>query len=200
MRQVALCCQQKKMKTTDKNQLLDRLENDTRAIILRTNYLLQEDPGLLLQQPAPGQWSVAQVTEHLNTYGRYYLPLLQKALGKARVSKGGRYKPGWLGDYFTKMMLPKEGLVRNKMKAFKNHRPSPDIDSKKVLDEFLQQEQLLLTLLAESRNLDIASVRIPISIASFIRLKAGDTFRFVIAHHQRHFVQIENTLRAVKKG
>jgi hypothetical protein len=188
------------MKATDKNQLLDGLEHDTRAIVLRTNYLLQEDPGLLLQQPAPGKWSVAQVIEHLNTYGRYYLPLLQKALSKAPVSKAGIYKPGWFGNYFTKMMMPKEGAVKNKMKAFKNHRPSPHIDSKKVLDEFLQQEQLLLKLLEESRNVDIASVRIPISIASYIRLKAGDTFRFIIAHHQRHFVQIENTLSAVKKG
>jgi hypothetical protein len=188
------------MKKTDKNQLLDRLENETREIVLRTNYLLQEDPGLLLQPPAPGKWSVAQVIEHLNTYGRYYLPLLQKALSKAPASQGGLYKPGWLGDYFTKSMLPKQGVVANKMKAFKNHRPSPDIDSRKALDEFLQQEQHLLKLLAESRNKNIAAARVTVSIASYIKLKAGDTFRFVIAHHQRHFVQIENTLLVLKKG
>jgi hypothetical protein len=28
-------------------------------------------------------------------------------------------------------------------------------------------------------------------------LKLGDTFRFIIAHEQRHFVQIRNTLEAV---
>lgn len=188
------------MKTTDKNQLLDRLENDTRAIVLRTNYLLQEDPEWLLQQPAPGRWSVAQVIEHLNTYGRYYLPLLEKAVKKAPVRNGGKFKSGWLGDYFTKSMLPKEGVVANPMKAFKNYRPVPDIDSKKVLDEFIEQEQTLLKLLAESRKADIGAVRIPISISPMIRLKLGDIFRFMIAHHQRHFVQVENTLLAVKKG
>ena len=103
------------MKTTGKNQLLDRLENETREILLRTNYLLQEDPEKLLQQPAPGQWSVSQVIEHLNTYGRYYLPLLQKALKKAPVARGDQYKPGWLGNYFTKMMLAKDGVVTNRM-------------------------------------------------------------------------------------
>jgi hypothetical protein len=181
-------------------QLIDRLENETRAIILRTNYLLQEDPENLLKQPAPGKWSVAQVIEHLNTYGRYYLPLLENALAKAPAAKNHHYSPGWLGDYFTKMMLPKNGAVVNHMKAFKNHKPSPDIDCKKVLDEFLQQEQQLLNLLEQGRSADIAAVRIPVSIASFIRLKVGDVFRFIIAHHQRHFVQIDNTLTTVKKS
>jgi hypothetical protein len=188
------------MKSIDKNQLLDRLENETRQIILQTNYLLQQDPEFLLQQPEAGKWSVAQVVEHLNSYGRYYLPLLQQALEKARPSTSSAYKPGWLGEYFTNMMLPKDGAVQNRMKAFKNHRPSPDIDSKKVLDEFLQQEQLLLQLLAKSRNADISRIRIPVSIAPVIKIKAGDTLRFIIAHHQRHFVQIENTLLKVKKG
>lgn len=188
------------MKSIDKNQLLDRLENDTRQIILQANYLLQQDPEVLLQQPRPGSWSAAQVIEHLNSYGRYYLPLLQRGLDKARPTTKNEYKPGWLGEYFTNSMLPKEGVVNNKMKAFKNHRPLPDIDSKKVLDEFLEQEKWLLSLLAKSRNIDIARIRIPVSIAPVIKIKAGDTFRFVIAHHQRHFVQVENTLLKVKKG
>jgi hypothetical protein len=188
------------MKTTDKNELIDKLENDTRAILLRINYLLQEDPEWLLKQPAPGKWSVAQVIEHLNTYGRYYLPQLQKALKRAPALHNGKFNPGWLGNYFTKSMLPKEGVVANPMKAFKNHRPSPDIDSKKVLDEFIEQEHTLLKLLAESRKVDIGAVRVPISISNMIRLKVGDTFRFMIAHHQRHFLQIDNTLSAVKKG
>lgn len=188
------------MKSVDKNQLLDRLENETRQMILRTNYLLQQDPEFLLKQPEAGKWSVAQVIEHLNSYGRYYLPLLERALDKARPSTKNDYKPGWLGDYFTRSMLPKEGVVKNKMKAFKNHRPAPDIDSKQVLDEFLEQEKWLLKLLAKSRNIDISRIRIPVSIAPMISIKAGDTFRFVIAHHQRHFVQVENTLLKVKKG
>lgn len=188
------------MKSIDKNQLLDRLENETRQIILQTNYLLQQDPEFLLNQPGAGKWSVAQVIEHLNSYGSYYLPLLQQALEKARPSTRNEYRPGWLGDYFTRMMLPKDGAVKNRMKAFKNHRPPPGIDSKKVLDEFLQQEQWLLQLLAKSRNTEISRIRIPVSIAPVIKIKAGDTFRFIIAHHQRHFVQIENTLLKVKKS
>lgn len=186
------------MKPINSNELLDRLENETRQVILQANYLLQQDPGILLKQPAPGRWSVTQVIEHLNTYGRYYLPLLEQGLNKSQFPAKEIYTPGRLGNYFTKSMLPKDGQVKNKMKAFKNHRPLPDIDSKKVLDEFIQQEQWLLQLLQKSRTADIGRIRIPISIAKFIKLKAGDTFRFVIAHHQRHFVQVKNTLEALQ--
>jgi hypothetical protein len=179
------------MKKLNSNQLLDQLQADTRQIMVTLKYLRQQDPAKLLQQPAPGKWSVAQVIEHLNSYGRYYLPQLKLALEKPAYPANDSFTPGWLGDYFTKSMLPKSnGTITNKMKAPKDHRPSPDLNSESVLDEFEQQELLLLELLHKARNTNIGKIRIPISIAPFIRLKLGDVFRFLIAHHQRHFVQI----------
>ncbi len=179
--------------------LLEDLQSDTRQIILATNYLLQEDPEILVQQPAPGKWSVAQVVEHLNTYGRYYLPVIEAAIKEQPLYPDPVFTSGWLGDYFTKMMLPKDGQVANKMQTFKGHRPSSDIDSKPVLDEFLRQEQQLLDLLEQAKRTNIAKIRIPISISRLVKLKLGDTFRFLVAHHQRHFVQVNNALRAVKQ-
>ena len=88
-------------------------------------------------------------------------------------------------------MLPNNNnRVTNKMKTPKGHRPSPDIDSKKVMDEFEQQELHMLELLHKAKSTDIGRLRIPISIAPFIKLKMGDVFGFLIVHHQRHFVQI----------
>lgn len=186
------------MKRMQSNQLLDRLEADTKQIILTLHYLLQEDPGVLTQQPAAGKWSVAQVVEHLNSYGRYYLPLIQQGLKQSTYPANASFTPGWLGDYFTKSMLPKEdGRIPNKMQAPKDHRPAPDVDSFTVLNEFMIQEKLLLELLQQARAANLNKIRIPISIAKFIKIKLGDTFRFLIAHHQRHFVQVSNTLQAV---
>ncbi|HEY0678434.1 MAG TPA: DinB family protein [Chitinophagaceae bacterium] len=189
------------MKKMYSHELLDKLQSDTREIILAATYLLREDPAILVQQPAPGRWSVTQVIEHLNSYGRYYLPAMESAM-KAKPSRVTElFKPGWLGDYFTKMMLPgKNGKVGNKMKSPKDHRPEPLIDSKPVLEEFLKQQQLLLDLLQQAKKKDLSGIRIPITISRFIRLKLGDTFRFLIAHQQRHFVQVKNTLAEVKAG
>lgn len=187
------------MKRFETTALLEKLQADTREIILATNHLLQQDPGVLVQQPGPGRWSAAQAIEHLNTYGRYYLPAIQSAMNKNTYPQEKSFKSGWLGDYFTKSMLPKNGQVANKMKTPKNHRPQADIDSKPVIDEFLQQEQLLLELLEKAKQANISKIRIPISLTKLIKLKLGDTFRFLIAHHQRHFVQVHNTLREIKR-
>lgn len=181
------------MKSFDSLSLLEQLQADTRQLIATATFLKNLDPGILLQQPGPGKWSVIQVLEHLNSYGVYYLPALDKGLtnGGAAVKK---FKPGWLGNYFTDLMRPGEGAVKNKMKAPKNHRPAFHVDAVPVLDTFLKQQQVLLDLLEQAKQKNIGKIRIPISLTRLIRLKAGDTFRFFIAHEQRHFLQIKNTL------
>lgn len=187
------------MKKILTQNFIEQLEIDTRQIMVALKNLQHQDPGLLLQQPSAGKWSVAQVIEHLNTYGRYYLPKLRESLNVTRFPSSAYFSPGRLGRYFTNSMKPKaDGTIGSKTKAFKNHSPIAEIDSKSALDEFEQQEILLLSLLNKARNTDIGKIRIPISIAPFIKLKTGDVFAFLIAHHQRHFVQINNVLAVVK--
>ncbi|MEJ0103318.1 MAG: DinB family protein [Bacteroidota bacterium] len=65
------------MKSFKSINLLEQLQADIRQLILAATYLEKEDPELLLSTPAPGKWSVAQVLEHLNSYGRYYLRSLK---------------------------------------------------------------------------------------------------------------------------
>lgn len=186
------------MKNIKSNILLDELEADVRQIIAEASFLKTEDPGLLLQQPAAGKWSVIQVIEHLNSYDRYYLLAIERSL---TVEKPARefFKPGWLGNYFTKMMKPGEdGRIANKMQSPKDHRPGQYLDAFPVLTAFIEHQHYLLKLLEQARSKDIGGIRTPVSISRFIKLKLGDTFRFLIAHKQRHFVQIRNTLATVK--
>lgn len=187
------------MNTFDSLSLLEQLQADTRQLIATATFLKNEDPGLLLEQPGPGRWSVIQVLEHLNSYGLYYLPALRKGLmnGDGAVKA---FRPGWLGNYFTHLLQPKEGVVKNKMKAPKGHRPSFHVDAQPVIETFLLQQHQLLELLELAKQKNIGSIRIPVSLTKLIRLKAGDTFRFFIAHEQRHFVQIKNTLAEVKSA
>ena len=147
----------------------------------------------------PDFLSHAQVLEHLNSYGRYYLPAIEKSLAVDKPQKQ-LFTPGWLGNYFTKIMKPgSDGKTGNKMNAPKNHRPAADPDIKPVIDNFLEQQHRLLGLLEKAKQKDIGAIRTPISISRFIKLKAGDTFRFFVAHEQRHFLQIINTLSHVRK-
>lgn len=186
------------MKKYNSLELLEHLQADIRQLILEANYLKRTDPGILLQEPAPGKWSVIQVLEHLNSYGNYYLLAIERSLKQDKPAKL-MFKPGWLGDYFTKLMKPGEnGVIAHKMQSPKGHRPHSHPDAFPVLNTFLEQQHYLLELLESAKTKNIGSIRTPVSISKFIKLKMGDVFRFLIAHEQRHFVQIENTLAAIK--
>ncbi|TAJ49615.1 MAG: DinB family protein [Chitinophagaceae bacterium] len=150
-------------------------------------------------KPSPEKWSANQCLMHLNSYGRYYLPLMEQAINKAIREKqqpAVRFTAGWLGNYFTQMMLPKaDGIPAKKMSAPKDHTPQTNNDSYTVIAEFIEQQEKLLQLLRRSKQADLNKIRIPISIAKFIKLKLGDTFLFLIAHNYRHILQAERALQ-----
>ncbi|GAB3330972.1 DinB family protein [Larkinella ripae] len=182
--------------------LLDQLVTDTRSLIETAKSEFGPlTVGELNRQPAPGRWSIAQCLEHLNSYGHYYLPALEAAIQKGENEQRTalpRFRSGWLGNYFANAMRPKaDGSVSLKMKAVKSHTPAATLDAEAVLAVFLEQQDELLKLLERARRVNIQQLRIPISIARFIRLSVGDTFRFLIAHQQRHVLQAQ---RAAFKG
>lgn len=179
------------MKTYIVRELVQQLESEVQNTLKRTAEMQSLPPQVLLQQPQPGSWSIAQTLEHLNAYNRYYLPEIEKALIKAGPSSKN-FKPGWLGDYFTKLMLPGEnGTLAKKMSAPKGYGFAPELDADRVLAEYISGQEKLIELLRSAASKDLGNVRVPISLSKMIKLKLGDTFRFLIAHQVRHFLQIE---------
>jgi uncharacterized damage-inducible protein DinB len=187
------------MKKIVSNVLLDTLKSDVREIIFKCNQLKQYSEQLLQQVPAADKWSVAQVLEHLNIYSRYYINAIEDRLHLNQSGPDVFFKPGWLGNYFAKIMKPgKNKTLSKKMKAPKNAVPAAMPDAEAMLAEYLQHQHHLLILLQIAKNANLNYIRIPISINKYIKMKLGDAFRFLIAHEQRHFLQIENTLAELK--
>jgi uncharacterized damage-inducible protein DinB len=189
-----LCVKLKIMKKINSNQLLESLQEDVRHIILQASPLQHLQNVQLQQVPEPGKWSVAQVLEHLNIYSRYYIAAIEKKLHLNQTGPNEIFTPGWLGNYFTNLMQPKNGVITKKMKAPKNAIPSPQPNGIKMLEEFMAHQHHLLNLLQIAKKTNLDYIRIPISLTQLIKLKLGDTFRFVVAHEQRHFIQIKNIL------
>lgn len=180
------------MKTVDTLNLLkdleDRVEN---SLNLAITTLQNTDAHTLLRPSATGGWSIAQCLDHLNSYGNFYLPQINKALNR-NPSKNfhAAFKSSWLGNYFTQMMLPGSG---KKYKAFKKHIPEKNLDAYAVVAEFIHQQELLAAYLKTARHKNL-NTRIPISISPFIKLKLGDVFQFIIAHNERHLEQARKNL------
>jgi len=186
------------MKKFKSEELLNLLEGDLRQIKLAAEHLQQADAVKLSYPPSEGKWSVAQILEHLNAYNRYYIPLMERTLTHSSAEKSAWFVAGFLGDYFTRSMMPKNVYeVKNKMKAMKAYSPSRGLNVETVFKEFFEHQDKLIQLmeLAKTRNLN--TIRIPLSISKLIRFKLGDTFRFIVAHEQRHMIQARNTIKSL---
>ena len=173
-------------------ELLASLENDVKKMNEKLSAILELKGEVLTTPPSTGGWSVVQIVYHLQTYNNYYLPQVSKAIRNTQAKQAVTFTPGWLGDYFTKAMQPTEnGNAAKPMNAIKGHIPPLNYAEKAILPEYLQSQLQLIALLTQAKNTNLNTIKIPISIAPFLKIRLGDTFRFLIAHQQRHFAQIE---------
>lgn len=176
------------------NQLIELSTQNSNKV----KQLLQLSETNLNSRLHTDSWSILEVIEHLNLYGHFYIPEITGRL-KENTSQADLYfNSGLLGNYFAKSMLPKEKL--NKMKTFKDKDPIGSQLNKEVLTEFLDQQNQMIALLERARNLSLNKTKCAITISKWIKLKLGDTFRFIIYHHQRHIVQIEKILKNKKNS
>lgn len=179
-------------------ELIGSLQQDVRETLLQLETIQQMPVDVRLRQPEPGKWSIAQVLEHLNGYNRFYLIAIEKGLNNSNQQAPRTYKAGWFGDYFTRLMEPRpDGTLAKKMSAPKAYNFGPELDAEQVLKEFREGQHKLLFLLDKARAADLGHIKVPISISKLIKLKLGDVFRFVIAHQQRHFLQINRVKQHV---
>ncbi len=186
------------MKKFKSEELIDQLQSDVRQIIAAAEHLKQADPVKLSYCAEEGYWSVAQVLEHVNMYNRYYLPAIEKSMVHITRDTNAWFLPGFWGNYFTQMMMPKNVYeVRNKMKASKHYVPEKSVNIEAVLTEFFEHQHKLLQLLDIARRRNLNAIKISVSISKLVRLKLGDTFRFLVAHEQRHMIQARNAIKAV---
>ena len=147
------------------------------------------------RRPEANAWSANECLQHLNSYGRYYLPQIEKAIvPQATVAR--EFSPGWLGNYFTNLMKPQPNGKASNMKAPKDHRPAAILESHLVLSTFIDQQEHLLKLLRRCADADW-EVRLPISLTQLIKLKLGDVLMFYTAHQQRHCLQAQRALQGI---
>ena len=184
-----------KFKTDD---LIAELKEDVQHILEAAEHIRKADKNKLVYQLSKDKWSVVQILEHMNAYGRYYLPAIAKALEEDKSPRKAWFESGFWGNYFTKSMKPTNvHEIRNRMKAMKAYTFPNSLNVEQVENEFVQQQHILLGLLDKAKDKDLNAIRIPITVTSLIKLKLGDIFRFLIAHEQRHMIQARNTLKAV---
>jgi len=177
--------------------LIKELKEDVQRLQAAADHLKNTEKSKLVFVENEGKWSVVQCLEHLNEFGRFYLPAIEKTITVKTGEKNAWFNSGFLGDYFTKSMKPKNVYdIKNKMKTMKRFTFPNSLNVDTVMKEYIDQKIKLQHLLDTANDRDLNSIRIPITLTKMIKLKLGDIFRFLIAHEQRHMIQARNTLKS----
>lgn len=176
--------------------LLNELVQDVQRIKEAAEFFKSGDQSKAVYAPDPGRWSVVQIIEHLNAYNRHYLPVIEKELALVTHDTNAWFTSGYWGEKFTKSMKPTNVYeIKNKMKTMKKMSFPNSLNIETVMKEFLAGQEKLLQLLERAKGKDLAKIHIPITLTKLIKLRLGDTFRFLIAHEQRHMIQARNTIK-----
>ena len=175
------------------HEFIDDLISLTQSIIDQAETYKSISQKQVNWKPNPDKWSILECLEHLNLYGDFYLVEIEQRIHNSDSHTASFFKGGLLGNYFANSMLPKDGKIK-KMKTFKDKEPANSDLPLTTIDRFLKQQRRMIELLELARTIDLNKVKTNITIP-VIKLKLGDTFRFVIYHNQRHIIQANNVLR-----
>ena len=176
--------------------LLNELQDDVRRIAEAAAFFKQADKSKLVYQVNKNKWSVVQTLEHINLFGRFYLPAIERVLAQKNDTPSEWFNSGYWGEKFTKSMKPTSVFeIKNKMKTLKKFSFPNSLNVETVLQEFTEQQAKLLHLLQSAKGRDLSVNHVPITLTKLVKLRLGDAFRFLVAHEQRHMIQARNTLK-----
>lgn len=148
----------------------------------------------LNENRAPNEWSILECIEHLNLYGNYYLPVIEKAILSQKITNcPGIFKSGIIGNYLVNLVKIKPDHI-HKMSTTKEMNPIGSRLTLITIDRFLKQQERLNSLLNQAKHVNITKTKTPISLTKFIKLRLGDTLRFMTYHIERHVAQADNTI------
>ncbi|MBS1934437.1 MAG: DinB family protein, partial [Bacteroidetes bacterium] len=133
-------------------------------------------------KPAPDKWSICEVFEHLLITQDIYFKLILPKIAGAPDKDAEIHKSSIIGNFVYMQIKPKPDGSVFKLPAPKILYPTNnETDAHLVINNFLQQLDVLHDILQHASTKDIQRIKIPFAVASFIKLRLGDSLRFLIA-------------------
>ncbi len=160
------------------------------------------DSAYLLRKADEKSWSVLEVIKHLNLVYDKYLVNLENAVANAeQLQEGGvvKKKTTILGSISVYSQRPKGNKRKFKMKTFDFFEPEINNEElHQTLDDYYAKKNRFNEILRESRLKNLENVKIPTALGERVQFYFYQCLEFLIAHEQRHVVQIKNILSLVK--
>ena len=188
--------------TISTKKYLDGVIKDLEEAVTKVESLTENVDEKTLNQPeSDGKWSMLQCIEHITLATAVYVKNFNEKLnGQQLPAAADNYKGHWKGKMFAKMNAPKpEGEIPMKLKTFKFLEPKSQLNSNTVMAEFKLVHKQMIALVEKSRAINIDRIKVPTALGSMVKLRLGEALRFIVAHTQRHLVQLERIKNTVTK-
>ncbi len=158
------------------------------------------DNDRLNRRPSEKRWSVAECIDHLIVSGELGRQNINAAIetGRRHGTTGrppfsysflSRWLIGMAGQYPPKLKVPTVGKFEPQKKRF-------------TADDLVGRFDALQAELAESarsaNGLHLAKIKVVSPISSLIRIPLGQYFRLIVGHQNRHILQAQDALEAVR--
>ena len=185
-------CEKDKVMKVNQDMLIEELLNLTNSALEMVDEFKSLSHKELNYKPSNNQWSILECVEHLNLYGKFYLPEIENQLKNAQKTETKQeFKSSALGDYFV-------GLIKadnpKKMKATKMMDATDSDLDVTTIDLFMEQLETLKELIVMSKKVNLKKVKTAISLTKLVKLRLGDTFRFLVYHNERHLLQAKRVM------
>lgn len=179
-----------------KQVLLNELRSMTQNILERAQNFEALPEAILKYKGDGNAWNALECLDHLNRYGNFYLPEIEKVIATAPETLEGEFKSGWLGHKSAISMLPQEDGLK-KMKTFKSKNPAVDGLQPYTFKNFIRQQNEFLKLIDAAAKVNLTKTKTATTLP-LLRFRLGDTLRFVIYHNERHLMQAERMVAQAK--
>ncbi|GAB5474590.1 MAG: hypothetical protein Mars2KO_26890 [Maribacter sp.] len=174
------------------NSILNTVEN---LASLPTNQLVY--------RPRPKSWSVIEIIEHLSVAYDIYVDKIDSALEKLPEKAGDdtSFTPNWWQRFIINGVKPKGGQRKLKIKTLKKFEPLLQLETLDeativpVFERFKKLQLHLKNAILVTRFKEVKAIKINSGIGPIVKFYLPESFEFLIAHMERHMLQIEEVLQ-----
>ncbi|MFS4445918.1 DinB family protein [Maribacter sp. 2307UL18-2] len=174
------------------NSILNTVEN---LASLPTNQLVY--------RPRPKSWSVIEIIEHLSVAYDIYVDKIDSALEKLPEKAGDNtsFTPNWWQRFIINGVKPKGGQRKLKIKTLKKFEPLLQLETLDeativpVFERFKKLQLHLKNAILVTRFKEVKAIKINSGIGPIVKFYLPESFEFLIAHMERHMLQIEEVLQ-----
>lgn len=178
------------------SEAIDEVEKELNEATRRAWALVQSTDGRLFTvRPQPGRWSAAECLAHLSLSTELFLPVLRKAIDRAKGGPARKPAMDLIGRVQRWFLEPP---IRQRVTTSAPFVPRSVRAKAEAFGEFASLQEKLIELLRESRESDLGQ-KIVSPFDKRIRYNLYSAFRIVAAHERRHLWQAEQTVADLRK-